>query len=95
MTPKFFKKITTITTDVLDGSTPVPAITCTEYYYENMKHREDGPAVEWSGGKNQWWIHGVQYSEEEFDVWVAKKKLNQTLQSDLKVTVSESTKTKV
>ncbi|WP_440080519.1 hypothetical protein [Ralstonia pseudosolanacearum] len=99
MKPKTFKKVITIATEIFDDSGPLPDLTCTEHWKEDKLHREDGPAVEWSDRenqwRNQWWIEGVQYSEEEFNAWVAKKDLNEQLQSDLKEKSPESTKTKI
>ena len=38
------------------------------YWFQNGQlHREDGPAVEWANGSNQYWIHGIQFSEEQFN----------------------------
>ena len=37
-----------------------------KYWYLNgKKHREDGPAIEFSNGNKHWYINGVQYTEEE------------------------------
>jgi hypothetical protein len=32
---------------------------------KNELHREDGPAVEYYGGKKLWYINGVYYSEKD------------------------------
>jgi hypothetical protein len=35
-------------------------------YYQGrffIKHREDGPAIEWSDGTKSWFIHGKQHRE--------------------------------
>lgn len=45
-------------------------------------HREKGPAVEYSDGEKEWWIHGVQYTEEEFNQLLEKKNLHEKLQSN-------------
>jgi len=38
-----------------------------EHWYLNGKyHREDGPAVEYSTGHKEWWINGIEMSEQEF-----------------------------
>lgn len=47
------------------------------------RHREDGPAFEWffkwfSGGQ-AWYLHGIEYTEDEFNKWLEKKKLNEKL----------------
>jgi hypothetical protein len=36
----------------------------TEWYINGQLHREDGPAVEWSGGYKAWYING-QYHRED------------------------------
>ena len=30
-----------------------------------QRHREDGPAVEWSNGTKEWYINGVCLSEDQ------------------------------
>ena len=40
-----------------------------------MVHREDGPAMIFPDGVQCWYIHGVRYSEEEFNKWRLKKNL--------------------
>jgi hypothetical protein len=35
------------------------------YFVNGRKHREDGPAIDFKNIK-EWYIDGVQYSEEEF-----------------------------
>ena len=37
------------------------------WYIDGRLHRTDGPAVE-SEGITEWWVKGVQYSEEEFKI---------------------------
>lgn len=39
----------------------------------NIFHREDGPAVILDDGDRQWWLHDIQYSEEEHAIMVALK----------------------
>jgi len=36
------------------------------FYYDKMGriHREDGPAVEFSGGSKEWWIDGRMHRED-------------------------------
>jgi len=29
------------------------------------RHREDGPALEWSCGDKEWWLNGEKVAEEE------------------------------
>jgi len=37
------------------------------WYIDGRLHRTDGPAVE-SEDITEWWVEGVQYSEEEFKI---------------------------
>ena len=37
----------------------------TSWYKDGVLHRTDGPAVEFED-ISEWWVEGVQYSEEEF-----------------------------
>jgi hypothetical protein len=35
-------------------------------YMKNGKpHRENGPAVEWSNRRKEWWLNGINYSEKD------------------------------
>lgn len=38
------------------------------FYYKDIegiiKHREDGPAVEWADGNKEWWIDGKRHRED-------------------------------
>jgi hypothetical protein len=39
------------------------------WYVNDQLHREDGPAMEWSSGAKEWYLHGkkiVVNSNEEF-----------------------------
>jgi hypothetical protein len=42
------------------------------WYKNGLKHREDGPAVEWASGAKSWWLNGFLCSEEEWKAEVAK-----------------------
>lgn len=53
------------------------------WYKNNLLHREDGPAIEWEDGQQQWWIEGVEYKEEEFNTYMKKKNLKDSLLSEL------------
>lgn len=66
-----------------------------EWYLHGELHREDGPAVEQLVGNLQWWVHGVQYTEEEFSNYIEKKKLNESLRADLDVKANNNKKTKI
>ena len=37
-----------------------------EWYRDDKRHREDGPAVEWASGTKEWYLNGKQLSESEF-----------------------------
>ena len=56
-----------------------------EWWFEGKPHREEGPAVEFPDNLTIkiWWIHGVQYTEEEFDQYINKKLLNDSLKLNL------------
>ena len=44
-------------------------ISGTKYWYlNNQYHRTDGPAIELADGDKSWYINGVEYSEEDFDM---------------------------
>tara|TARA_R110002126_G_scaffold60959_4_gene158118 strand:- start:64 stop:306 length:243 start_codon:yes stop_codon:yes gene_type:complete len=32
-----------------------------------QRHREDGPTIEYPDGRKEWWLNGVEYSEEDFN----------------------------
>lgn len=34
------------------------------WYLDGKKHREDGPAIEWSHGSKSWWLDGKQHRED-------------------------------
>lgn len=56
--------------------------TCTKYlsgntYWINSRgqyHREDGPAVEWKGGRSEWWLHGRKLDPLEVFLILGKQK---------------------
>lgn len=67
----------------------------TRWYVNGKKHRDDGPAIErgnMSNRSNRWFLDDVEYTEEEFKIYLVKKKLNEALQTEL---ISESIKSKV
>lgn len=46
----------------------------TKFWFKNCQlHREGGPAIEWHDGDKDWFISGVQLSEEEFNKWLANQ----------------------
>ena len=57
--------------------------TYTKHYRNGELHRDDGPAVLLEGKPHQWWVHGRQYSEEEYDHFLEKKALKENLESKL------------
>jgi hypothetical protein len=46
---------------------------------KGKKHREDGPAIEWSNGDKEWFISGIQKSEVVYKKKMRSRKLNQLL----------------
>jgi hypothetical protein len=47
-----------------------------KYHWENGKlHREDGPAVELSNHRKEWWLENKQYSENAFNILIQSNKL--------------------
>lgn len=60
-----------------------------DWYFHGIQHREDGPAFEASNGYREWWINGEELTEDEFNSYLAKKKLNELLQSDLQEKASK------
>ena len=75
-----------------------PAVTLKDgskgWYLEGTYHREDGPAIEYSNGRQLWYVHGNPYTEDEFNQWLEKKKLNEKLTIELCVRKDEK-KTKI
>jgi len=46
------------------------------YYKEKamtIRHREDGPATEWSDGSKSWWLNGERLTEEELKKKTSKE----------------------
>ncbi len=39
------------------------------HFKNNFPHNEDGPALEYKNGKKEWWLDGIQISEEDFIKW--------------------------
>lgn len=59
----------------------VGAIFC---YKEDILHCDDGPALITQDGSRFWFLDGVELTEEEFNHWLSKKELNETLHKKLK-----------
>lgn len=41
------------------------------WYLNGLHHRLNGPAVEWPDGSKMWYIHGIKYSEKDFNGYVS------------------------
>jgi len=45
------------------------------WYLNGVKHREDGPAIEWSDGSKFWWLNDVLHREDGHAIeWADGKK---------------------
>ena len=48
-----------------------------KHYYSDremiIRHREDGPAVEYTDGDKEWYINGEELTEEEFNTRMSKE----------------------
>jgi hypothetical protein len=49
-----------------------------EWFNNGKLHREDGPAIDYNSIK-QWYLNGIEYSEQEWEQEVAKIKLKRIL----------------
>jgi hypothetical protein len=60
-----------------------PAIECAngdKYWYLNDElHREDGPAIEHVNGSKYWYLNSEQHTEQEFNDFLLKKRLQQII----------------
>jgi hypothetical protein len=55
-----------------------------EWYINGKLHREDGPAIEFPFLQSKrWFVHGFEMTEEGFNQWLEKKKLNEKLNTVL------------
>ena len=45
------------------------------WWYMGIRHRIDGPAIEWVDGIKEWYIEGKQYTEQEFNDQKLKQQL--------------------
>ena len=50
---------------------------------EGFIHSEHGPAITYADGSTEWWINGHEVTKSEFDHYLEKKKINESLQSNL------------
>lgn len=47
-----------------------------QWWVDDRLHRLDGPAVEYLGGENEWWINGIHLSPEKeraLNIWYENK----------------------
>ena len=50
------------------------------WYKDGLRHREDGPAIEYTGGGGEWYLHGKQLSEEEFNEHLKKLEIKKEIE---------------
>ena len=50
------------------------------WYLNGLLHREDGPAREWADGHKVWWINDIEYSEQEFNDYILRKRLQRIME---------------
>ena len=82
--PENFSGVVKFTTTTTDCETDTDTVVIYIYHYRNGElHRDDGPAVLLEGKPHQWWIHGRQYSQEEYAHFLEKKALKEKLESNL------------
>ena len=63
-----------------DGPARVYADGTKSWYINGKRHREDGPAVEWSDGDKEWYLNEQQITEQEFNEYILKKRLQKILE---------------
>jgi hypothetical protein len=52
-----------------------------EWRNENgLLHREDGPAIEYLNGDKEWYLNGMEHTEQEFNNFFLKKRLKRILE---------------
>ena len=49
------------------------------WYKENLLHRKGGPAIEYANGDKEYYLNGVEYTEQEFKIYLREKKLKRVL----------------
>ena len=54
----------------------------TKVYYNayGQIHREDGPAIEYLNGDKEWYLNGMEHTEQEFNNFFLKKRLKRILE---------------
>lgn len=82
--PENFSGVINFKTTTTDFETGTDTVVTYTYHYRNGElHREDGPAALLEGNPHQWWVHGRQYSKEEYGHFLEKKALKEKLESNL------------
>lgn len=69
--------------NLLNGKINWKIFTC--WFKQGLLHNENGPAIQYPDYRKDWYLNGIEYSEEEFNNYLEKKKLNVSLQSSLKM----------
>lgn len=61
-----------------------PAVECANgdkaWYLNGKQHREDGPAVEWINRHKKWRLNDIEYSEQDYNNYILKKRLQRILE---------------
>jgi len=52
------------------------------WYKDGLRHREDGPAIEYTSGAGEWYLHGKQLSPKEIEEQEQKIALDKQIASD-------------
>ncbi|MPT00350.1 MAG: hypothetical protein E2581_17865 [Pseudomonas sp.] len=82
--PDNFSGVVEFTITVTDFATAAEKVDLYVKHYRNGElHKEDGAAVLLEGKPHQWWVHGRQFSEEEYAHFLEKKALKEKLESNL------------
>ena len=63
-----------------DGPARVYADGTKSWYINGQRHREDGPAIEYVSGHKVWFLNDKRYSEQEFNDFLLKKRLQKILE---------------
>jgi len=51
-----------------------------EWVLNGLCHREDGPAIEYADGDKAWCLNDKRYTEQEFNDFLLKKRLQRILE---------------
>ncbi len=46
------------------------------WYQNGKRHRLDGPARIWKNGSVEWWINGIEISNEDIEKWMETNSIN-------------------